>query len=168
MVRFLKWMGVACVALALWACDRRHFDALQPGVSTEADVRRELGEPENIWIGPDGVRSLEYNRQPAGQVNYMVDVDANGRMRALRQVLTPEMFGQIQPGMAVDAVRRRLGKPARVTPFPLKHILDYDWRYAGPQQTAMVFTVTFDADRRVVLRAVSLPDVEGDPQRGGG
>jgi len=84
--------------VALAGCDAQRISELQPGISTEADVRDRFGVPETIWDEADGARTLEYNRQPAGQINYMITVGADGRLVAVRQVLTPENFARITPG----------------------------------------------------------------------
>ena len=105
--------------LVLAACDPQRISELKEGVSTEADVRDRFGAPENVWDEPGGARTFEYNRQPAGQVNYMITLGADGKLVAVRQVLTPENFARVQPGMGMDAVRRLLGKPAKVTPYEL-------------------------------------------------
>ena len=161
-----KWAGVCCVASLLWGCDGQRIQALEEGVATEADVRREFGVPDNIWDGPAGARIFEFNRQPAGQRNYMITVGTDGKMTALRQVLTPENFARITPGMAMEDVRKTLGKPARTTPYALKNEVEYDWRYVAPNNTAMLFTVTFNTDYRV-LRTASVPDPSAEPQRSG-
>jgi outer membrane protein assembly factor BamE (lipoprotein component of BamABCDE complex) len=108
---------------------------------------------------------LEYNRQPAGTQNYMITIGPDGRMTALRQVLNPRTFAQVQPGMAAAAVRRMLGKPMKITPYALKQETAWDWRYLEPPNTAMVFTVWFDAQDRVV-RTSSAPDPEAPEHRG--
>jgi hypothetical protein len=137
-------------------CDPQHISELEEGVSTEADVRARFGEPEMVWDTPAG-RVLEYNRQPAGQKNYMITIGDDGRMSALRQVLTPGNFAKVRPGMAVEEVRRLLGKPARRTPYPLRSQTVWEWRWLQPPNSAMVFTVTVDASQRVV-DAGSSPD----------
>jgi len=116
------WLGRLFVALgALVAgCDQNRIGKLEEGVSTEADVRAQFGQPENIWDEPGGARTLEYNRNPAGHQNYMVTIGPGGTMTSLRQVLTPANFARVQPGMPMEHVRRMLGKPAKTTPFPLK------------------------------------------------
>jgi SmpA/OmlA family protein len=161
----LRWVPLlACAAMLLAACDNRRIEALQPGISTEADVRREFGDPENIWDGPGGARVFEYNRQPAGQTNYMVTIGPDGRMAALRQVLTADTFAQVRPGMKMEDVRKLLGKPARISSYSLKREVHYDWRYAEPPNIAMVFTVVFDTDYRV-LRTGSAADLEAERGR---
>ena len=103
----------ALALLAAAGCDPQRLSELQPGVSTEADVRDRFGAPEMIWEEPGGARTFEYNRQPAGQVNYMITLGPDGKLAGVRQVLTPENFARIQPGMPMSEVRRMLGKPAK-------------------------------------------------------
>ena len=158
--------AAAFCLLALTACDPQRISELQPGVSTEADVRDRFGAPENVWDEPGGARTLEYNRQPAGQVNYMITIGPDGRMAALRQVLTPETFARVQPGMRMDAVRRLLGKPAKVTPYELKQETHADWRYVEPPNQAKVFTVVYGPDQ-FVLRTHSGVDTEAPEFKGG-
>ncbi|WP_219209126.1 outer membrane protein assembly factor BamE [Variovorax boronicumulans] len=153
-----KW-GKALVLsllLALAACDNQAIRELEEGVATEADVRARFGTPENVWDSPAG-RVFEYNRQPQGQKNYMITIGADGRMNALRQVLTPQNFARVQPGMAMEELRRLLGKPAKVTPYALKRETEWEWRWVQPPNAPMVFTAVLNDDQRV-LRSGSSPD----------
>lgn len=153
-----KW-GKALVLsllLALVACDNQAIRELEEGVATEADVRARFGTPENVWDSPAG-RVFEYNRQPQGQKNYMITIGADGRMSALRQVLTPQNFAKVQPGMAMEELRRLLGKPAKVTPYALKRETEWEWRWVQPPNAPMVFTAVLNDDQRV-LRSGSSPD----------
>jgi hypothetical protein len=156
-------MGLLSMMLGLVGCDQQRIAELEEGVATEADVRARFGEPENIWDAGDmaslplpgaaaapGARTLEYNRQPAGNVNYMITIGPDGRMSALRQVLTPQNFAKVLPGMSMEQVRKMLGKPMKITPYALKRETQYDWRYLNPPSRPMIFTVVFDADLRVV------------------
>lgn len=152
--------------LALTACDPQRISELKEGVSTEADVRDRFGAPENVWDEPGGAHTLEYNRQPAGQVNYMITIGADGHMTALRQVLTPENFARVQPGMGMDAVRRLLGKPAKVTPYELKRETHADWRFLEAPNQAKVFTVVYGADH-AVLRTQTGDDLDAPQFKGG-
>ena len=142
--------------LCLAGCDPKRISELEEGVATEADVRAQFGEPENIWQTAGG-RVLEYNRQPQGQKNYMITIGADGKMSALRQVLTPENFDKVRPGMPMEDLRKLLGKPAKRTPYPLKNETEWEWRWVQPPNSPMVFTASLNDDQRVV-RSGSSPD----------
>jgi hypothetical protein len=62
----------------------------------------------------------------------------------------------------MEDVRRRLGKPAKETPYALKGETAWDWRYVEPPNQAMVFTVWFDRDWRVARTGSRVdPESEG-------
>ena len=94
-----------------------------------------------------------------GRQNYMITIGTDGKMSALRQVLTPQNFAKVLPGMPMKDVRKMLGKPMKITPYVLKKEVVYDWRYNEPPNTAMVCAVYFDNDLRV-LRTGSVLDPE--------
>ena len=148
--------GVLGMVLSLLGCDPQRIKELEEGVSTEADVRARFGEPENVWDAPNG-RVLEYNRQPQGQKNYMITIGADGKMSALRQVLTPENFAKVHAGMAMEDLRKLLGRPAKVTPYALKRETEWEWRWVQPPNSPMVFMAVLNDDQRVV-RSGSSPD----------
>ena len=163
-------MGLLSALLGLVGCDPQHIAQLEEGVATEADVRTKFGEPEKIWSAADlagnpfpgaaaqpGARTLEYNRQPQGQVNYMITIGPDGKMSALRQVLTPQNFALVLPGMPMEQVRKMLGKPMKITPMALKRETHFEWRYSDGPNTPRIFRVEFDSDLRV-LRTGSVPD----------
>lgn len=144
-----------CVAalLALAGCDQKRAEKLEEGVSTEADVRRQFGEPAVIYEGDGGARTLEYPRQPAGQTNLMIGIGVDGKMSSLRQVLKPTEFAKITPGLDKSQVRRLLGRPAAAQLYELKNEEQWDWRWLDGQSSKL-FSVTFDADGRVTATAV--------------
>lgn len=163
-------MGLLSALLGLVGCDPQRIAELEEGVATEADVRTKFGEPEKIWSAADlagnpfpgaaaqpGARTFEYNRQPAGQVNYMITIAADGKMSALRQVLTPQNFALVLPGMPMEQVRKMLGKPMKITPLALKRETHYEWRYSDGPNTPRIFRVEFDSELRV-LRTGSVLD----------
>lgn len=160
-----RWaaLGLAASALLLAGCDPQRISELEEGLSTEADVRERFGPPEAVWDAPEGGQVYEYNRQPAGDVNYQITIGADGKMTALRQVLNAQNFAQITPGLMMEDVRRRLGKPMKITSYELKRETHYDWRYRdGPNNSdRKVFTVVFDRDLRV-LSTLSVRDPELD------
>ena len=159
-------MGLLTALLGLVGCDPQRIAELEEGVATEADVRARFGEPEKIWDAADmattplpgpaaapGARTFEYNRQPEGKANYMITMGADGKMAALRQVLNPQTFAKVLPGMPMETVRKMLGKPMKVTPYAASQTTHYDWRYLNPPNTAMIFTVVLDQNLSVVSTA---------------
>ena len=162
-------MGLFSALTALWGCDTQRIAELEEGVATEADVKAKFGEPEKVWDTPAGApvqgRIFEYNRQPAGHQNYMITIGPDGKMAALRQVLTPENFAKITPGTMMEDVRKMLGKPMKITPYEGKRQTHYDWRYRdGPNASdAKVFTVVFSGDLRVVSTG-SIVDPDPGPR----
>lgn len=158
---------LASLALSLGACDQAALDNLKEGVSTEADVIRYMGQPERVWPEADGARTFEYDRQPQGVRNYMITIAADGRMAALRQVLTPDNFARVLPGMDGEAVLRLLGNPARKVPYRLKKQIVWTWKFLEPPNETKGFDVVFGPDGRVLSSAVG-PDPDGPDRVGGG
>lgn len=152
----LGWVIAAAASLLLAGCDARKIEKLEEGVSTEADVRRQFGEPSAVFPDAGGGRTLEFTRQPEGQTAYMISIGADGRMSALRQVLRPDILAQVAVGFDKGQVRRLIGAPARMQRYELKQQEEWDWRYLHGTE-AKVFVVTFDNGGRVVSTA-SLPD----------
>jgi hypothetical protein len=143
---------LAGFAVFLTGCDNQRISQLEEGVASEGDVKMKFGEPEKVWEGENGAKIFEYNRQPAGTQNYMITIGTDGKMSALRQVLTPQNFAKITPGMMMEDVRKMLGKPMKITPYELQMKWHYDWRYMdGPNATdTKIFTVVFNPDLKVI------------------
>ena len=91
----------------------------------------------------------------------MITIGTDGTMSALRQVLTPSVFAQVQVGMGQEQVRRLLWQPAKRMVFELKQETDWDWRWIDPPAREMVFTVTFGPDGRVLRSGSSEKLPEG-------
>lgn len=156
-------MGFLSTLLSILGCDAQRISELEAGVSTEQDVRAKFGEPEKIWDGSNESRLFEYNRQPAGHINYMIKIDLNGKYVSTKQVLTPENFATIVPGMKWEDVRMKLGKPANERVFALKPNETYkNWRWLEQPNNSMIFSVVLDKDLRVI-RTEQMRDPE-DPK----
>ncbi len=157
------WIAAfAIAAAALVGCDVQKIAELEVGVTTEADVRAKWGEPAAVYAEPDGSKTLEYPRQPAGQVNYMLAIGADGKLVAMRQVLKTANFSKIEPGWDKAQVRRLLGLPAKTMRYALKNEEIWDWRFAETSESKL-FSVTFDADGRVKSSAITVDE----PHAGG-
>ena len=143
---------LACAALA--SCDVQRMQKMEVGVSTEADVRSQFGDPAAVYDEQDGGRTLEYPRQPEGQINYMITIGPQDKLVAMRQVLNPDRFAMVTPGLDKSQVRRLIGRPAKVQMFELKKEEAWDWRWLDGSQSK-IFSVTFDDDGKVQSTAVT-------------
>jgi outer membrane protein assembly factor BamE (lipoprotein component of BamABCDE complex) len=130
--------------------------SLKAGVSTEDDVRAQLGKPETERRNLDGSKRLEYPRGPMGDETYMVDIDRNGLYLGATQVLTADSFAMVRPGMTQDEVRQLLGKPTEVARYPLKPetVWSWRWRENGVNQDAF-YNVHFGDDGLVTTTSRS-------------
>jgi outer membrane protein assembly factor BamE (lipoprotein component of BamABCDE complex) len=123
---------------------------MTPGMTTEAQIRDQMGKPETERTFTDGSKRFEYPRGPQGLNTYMVDIDRDGKLQAITQVLTAENFAKIRIGMTEDEVRRLLGKPGQVAVFPLKPetVWSWKWRERGVTEEG-IFNVHFDQYQKV-------------------
>ncbi len=137
-------------ALILPACDEYNFSRLKPGESSMETVRQVMGAPAREWRDADGSQTWEYPRTPEGVVNYMLDIAPDGKLKAIRQVLTEENFARVRPGMTREQIRRLLGQPAREQYFPLKNEYVWYWKTPGNSGADTYFNVSFDESGKVV------------------
>ena len=152
-------------ATLLTACDEQRAARLEEGVSTEVDVRRQFGEPVQIIERADGSKLLSYPRQPEGWTNYEAEIAPDGKLAALRQLLTEANFAKVQPGMPQAAVGRLLGRHARELRFATRPG-EVVWRWHVQRgQDKKVFDVTFDGGGRVL--SAQLGDDDRQTQPGG-
>jgi outer membrane protein assembly factor BamE (lipoprotein component of BamABCDE complex) len=141
--------------LALVGCDQQKIAKLEEGVATEADVKKQFGEPHATYNEADGSKTFEYSRQPEGQVAYMITIGGDGKMSALRQVLKPAEFAKVTPGIDKSQVRRLLGKPGKTAKFDLKPDEEHwDWRWLDGQ-VPKLFSVIFDKDGKVMSSSIA-------------
>lgn len=137
-----KTLSSLAAVLLVAACT-----SVQPGMSRQ-EVIAHYGQPSRVLALGVGER-LQYSRQPAGQSAVMVDLDAAGRVMAVREVLTPREFSRIEPGKWTrEEVEREFGRPAlvdRVASWP-GDIMTYRWRDSNQD---MYFWVYLDAANRV-------------------
>lgn len=162
--RFGAWFGAAATALWLTGCEPQRADLLTEDVSTEEDVKRLFGEPRTVTVGPDGSRTLDYPRQPEGYANYVMVIGADGKLASLRQLLNPDNFAKVRPGMDSADVHRMLGPHARERRFDLKQETLVEWRFLDGQE-AKLFGVTLDAAGRVTATAITADLRNVEPNR---
>jgi len=139
---------------SITACDPQRVAQREEGVSTEVEVRQQFGDPVTITAQADGSRVFDYPRQPEGWTNYVITIGPDGKMSSLRQLLSPDNFARVQPGLGMAEVGTLLGRPAQVKRYELKNEEVWDWRFKQNGQESKLFSVTFGADGRVLGTAI--------------
>ena len=136
--------GLIAAALVLAGCA---FAPVHPGMSS-SQVVASYGKPTQVVATGFGSR-LQYSRQPAGQSAVMVDLDAAGKVIAVREVMTLQELSKIEAGKWTrEDVEREFRPPARVdrvASWP-GDIMNYRWRDSLQD---MLFWVYLDAGQVV-------------------
>jgi len=97
---------------------------------SEAEVIQAMGQPTGRYALPDNGKRLEYAKGPAGSDTYMVDLDAQGRVVKVAQVLDENYFDVINPGMKRDDLLLFIGRPCERAGTGGGDEL-WTWRYAN-------------------------------------
>jgi hypothetical protein len=132
----------------LAACAGPGLTPLQGGLG-EAELVQRWGPPTGRHALDAGTR-LEYALGPAGRETWMVDLDAQGRTVAWRQVLDWRNLERVQgslPGMSRDEVLRTLGRASHVRPGGRQGGQVWSWRHDSP--FCLWFQATIGNDGRV-------------------
>ena len=114
-----------------------------------AQARGAFVKPSAEFPLPGGGTRLEYPEGSFGRQTFMLDFDAGGRLVTTQQVLTEPNFGTIAPGMTVNDVRFRLGRPAQVFGIGWQKREVWNYRWFGGD--CVWWQISFDnATQRVV------------------
>ena len=138
-----------CLALVA-GCASYSGMGLEPGVATEAEVRATMGRPAVEFTREDGGRTLAYPRGPLGTQTYMADLGRDGRLAAIRPVLSDDTFWRIQPGMTRADILHLLGPPGDTMAFSLSDTDSWEYRYMDTWGYLAIFSVTFNREGIVV------------------
>jgi hypothetical protein len=146
--RSLASAAAALLLAALGACA-----ALPSGMplgTPIAEARQSLGGVGSEYPLANGGTRLEIRR---GRETYMLDFDASGHLVATHQVLTPESFATIAPGMTQEEVLARIGRPAFVFPVGWQKLQVWNYRFGGMEGDCVVFQVSISNATRTVTDA---------------
>lgn len=122
----------ACLSAALLAgCATYSPRAVRSGMTAD-EVVAVMGAPNARHAQPGGGSRMEYARGPSGLHTYMVDLDAQGRVTGWEQVLDDAHFNAITPGMTVQELQRRLGRPAAIRSGGYQPGQVWSYRYDSP------------------------------------
>jgi hypothetical protein len=120
-MRALTLVASACLA----GCAM--YPTIEPGATTEAQIRATYGQPTRHWTNADGTTTLEYATQPMGVSCFMFTIDSAGRVTNVRDALSETNQARVQVGMSEPEVDRLLGRHADEDFFPLSGQTVWDW-----------------------------------------
>jgi hypothetical protein len=141
----LRSIATLGVAILLAGCATFNPSSVQVGAD-EAAVVQAMGQPVARFSLPSGATRLAYTRGPAGQGNYMVDLDADGRVTSVRQVLNENALAALPAGMTEDELLREIGPPAVRQQLGNNVVV---WSYRFPTSLCLWFRLTIGPDGRL-------------------
>ena len=156
---------IALAAVLLGAgCASSGYDGgdLTPGVSTLAEVEKDMGTPKDRRAGPNGETILWYPRLPDGRVSYAARIGKDGKLIAVEQRLTRANLDSIKPGASEDEVRDLLGPPQTIQWFERQDI--NAWSYNAQGIMPQIYVVEVSKDGKV-RRAYRYDDPQFIPRR---
>ncbi|TNF59917.1 MAG: hypothetical protein EP306_09865 [Burkholderiales bacterium] len=114
MSRRIVLTRLAAVALAASLAGCAGMPERLAAGTPRAEIERALGRPTAVTPVPDGTR-LQYSRQPAGQQVFNLELDPQGRLLRVDQVMAAHWFDRIEVDRWTrDDVLRLFGPPALV------------------------------------------------------
>jgi hypothetical protein len=144
---FVRGASVLLLA-SLGACASLRATGTLPSETTLADARQSFGGAE--YPLPGGGTRLEVRQARATQ---MIDFDTNGRYLGTQQVLTPQTFATITPGMSQQEVLTRIGRPTFTFPVGWQQLQVWNYRFGGLEGDCVVFQVSISNATRMVTDA---------------
>ena len=103
--------------------------SVKPGDAQDA-VRSAAGRPTAVVALPGGGVRWQYSGQPFDQSVWNIDMNAQGRVVSVEQMMNDEVFARIRSGKDTRAdVLRDFGRPAETFSFPLMDETAFMYRY---------------------------------------
>ena len=144
---------LAALVLALSACAVLTPPGALPLGTTIDEARHAYGGPTAQYPLPGGGTRLEFAMGSFGKQTFMLDFDASGHLVANRQVLTPDVFATIKPGMSQLDVLSRIGRPVSVFPIGWQQLQVWNYRFGGLEGDCVLFQVSISNASGLVAEA---------------
>jgi hypothetical protein len=153
--------GMGALALAGCVPPWQQFHAGDDG---QAVVAR-FGPPKEVYDLPNGGKRLMWPTQPMGETTIAADLDGNGKVLNVRQVLQPNEFYKAQIGTWTRTdVLVNFGRPEETAYFPLMKRDAWTYRYLEDGVWYMLYSFYFD-DQGILRLTQKTPDPLHDPDR---
>jgi len=128
---------------------------LHPGISTEAEVRHDMGAPAEVYDNPDGSKLLFFPRGPLGTQTFRATLSGDGRLQRLDQVLSEEFFDRIVVNQTnKDEVRRLIGPPCETMELPRLQQMAWTYRFKDRYSRLSDFSVMLNSAGTVVRKVI--------------
>ena len=132
-----------------------------PAGASYTEVTAKYGKPTTTCAMPnDGLRAV-WSQQPYGQYAWGTDVDRQGDIGPVIQVLDDEVFKQVDEGVwTPERVECTFGPPARVETIGLPGVRKNAWFYRYKQYGVwnMLMVILFDPETELVVQRMPMPD----------
>jgi hypothetical protein len=103
--------------------------SVKPGDTQDA-VRSAAGRPTAVITLADGGVRWQYSGQPYDQSVWNINMNAQGRVVSVEQMMSDEAFARIRSGKDTRAdVLREFGRPAETFSFPMMDETAFMYRY---------------------------------------
>jgi len=126
-----------------------------------AQVRAQYGQPSYTCTTDTGQQRVIWSTQPMGQVAWGANIDANGNIDQITQLLTNANFRKLDTGRwDSNKVSCEYGPPAEIAPVGLPASRQQVWSYRYKESGAWnsLMHVYFDPNTGVVTRHHPGPD----------
>ncbi|BBO60007.1 hypothetical protein [Mycoavidus sp. B2-EB] len=129
----------------------------------EASAIAKLGQPREVYELPNGSKRLMWHTRPFGEKTTAIDIDADGKISQVRQVLAESEFEQAQIGLWTrHDVLTNFGKPLEIAKFPRMQREVWSYRYRDNDVWYVLYHFHFDSNG--TLRSTQqTPDPLHDP-----
>jgi hypothetical protein len=154
---------LAASTLLLTGC-AQPWEGYQAGADASTVLAR-LGKPRETYDLPNGAKRLMWPTQPLGETTVAADIDADGKIISVRQVLQNNEFYKAEVGKwTMHDVLVNFGQPEDKGYFPLMKRAYWSYRYMDADVWYMLFNFYFD-DNGVLRTTQKSPDPLHDPDR---
>ena len=157
-MKTIRYFALATLVITLSGCASV---AKAPAGTPYAEVVAKYGKPTITCPLPDdGLRAV-WSQQPFGQYAWGTDVDRQGKIGQMIQVLDDEVFKQVDEGAWTrEQVECKFGPPERIEIVGLPGVRKITWSYRYKQYGVwnMLMLILFDPETGLVVQRMPIQD----------
>jgi len=157
----IRWFAALAAVLAA-GCASMGMPDVAPG-QTEAEVRKEMGNPAMELKKPGGDTFLYYTYYPGGRICNVAVIGTDGKLVRMEQRLTAENIYGIKKGMKDQAVRELLGPPRVISRLPNQNLIVWEYPWIKSSSEKRILWVHYTPDDGVVFKVVEAHDEVAEP-----